>query len=234
MNTERITDEALYRLMVWLSPGFPVGAYAYSHGLEFAVEDSLVSGATSLRTWIQGILSLGVGAIDGPLFAAAWRAADNGDDNALLETAELADCYRATSEQALESRAQGDAFVNTVRESWDSAAFAHHAEILRATDRPTAYSVAVAVAAADAGVPLRTALIAYFHAIAANLTSAGVRLIPLGQMAGQRIIEDLRESVSAATDAAINTPLDEIGSAGALIDWTCMRHQTQYTRLFRS
>ena len=65
MNTERITDEALYRLMAWLSPGFPVGAYAYSHGLEFAVEDGLVTGATSLYAWIRGILGLGAGAIDG-------------------------------------------------------------------------------------------------------------------------------------------------------------------------
>lgn len=234
MSTEQITDAALYRLMTWLSPGFPVGAYAYSHGLEFAVEDGLVSDAQGLCTWIEGILSLGAGAIDGPLFAAAWSAADAGDDGALLETAELADCYRATSEMALESRAQGEAFMNTVGESWASAAFAHHAKTLRAADRPVAYCVAVAVAAADAGIPLGPALIAYFHGLAANLTSAGVRLIPLGQVAGQRIIEELRATVSAAAEAAINTPLDEIGSAAMLVDWTSMQHETQYTRLFRS
>jgi urease accessory protein len=97
-----------------------------------------------------------------------------------------------------------------------------------------AYCVAVAVAAADAGIPLGPALIAYFHGLAANLTSAGGRLIPLGQVAGQRIIEELRESVSAAAEAAINTPLDEIGSAAMLVDWTSMQHETQYTRLFRS
>jgi urease accessory protein len=231
MNTEPITDEALYRLMAWLSPGFPVGSYAYSHGLEFAVEDGLVTDEASLCTWIEGVLSLGAGAIDGPLFAAAWRA---GGDAALLEIAELADCYRATAEMALESGAQGTAFLNTVAETWISPEFAHHADILRRQDRPIAYAVAVGVAAADAGVPLRAALIAYFHAFAANLTSAAVRLIPLGQVAGQRIIEDLRAPVSAAAHAAMEIPVDEIGSAGALIDWTSIAHETQYTRLFRS
>jgi urease accessory protein len=231
MTTEPITDEALYRLMAWLSPGFPVGAYAYSHGLEFAVEDGRVPDEQSLCTWIEGILSLGAGAIDGPLFAAAWRA---GDDKALAEIAELADCYRATSEQALESGAQGTAFLATVAETWTSAQFAHHADILKALGRPIAYAVAVGVAASDAGVPLSAALIAYFHAFAANLTSAGVRLIPLGQVAGQRIIEGLRGPVSAAAEAAMEIPLDEIGSAGALIDWTSIAHETQYTRLFRS
>lgn len=231
MTTEPITDESLYRLMAWLSPGFPVGAYAYSHGLEFAVEDGRITDEQGLCTWIQGVLSLGAGAIDGPMFAAAWRA---DDDAALLEIAELADCYRATAELALESGAQGDAFLATVAATWTSADFAHHADILREIDRPTAYAVAVAVAAADAGVPLRAALIAYFHAFAANLTSAGVRLIPLGQVAGQRIIEELRGPVSAAADAAIAMPVDDIGSAGALIDWTSIAHETQYTRLFRS
>ena len=231
MTTEAITDEALYRLMAWLSPGFPVGAYAYSHGLEFAVEDGRVTDEQSLCTWIQGILSLGSGAIDGALFAAAWRASD---DAALLEIAELADCYRATAEMALESGAQGDAFLATVADTWTSADFAHHADILRKIGRPTAYAVAVGVAAADVGVPLRAALIPYFHGLAANLTSAGVRLIPLGHVAGQRIIEELRGPVSAAADAAMQTPLDEIGSAGALIDWTSIAHETLYTRLFRS
>jgi urease accessory protein len=234
MAIERIADEALTRLMAWLSPAFPVGAYAYSHGLEYAVEDGRVSDEDSLCIWIEGILSLGAGAIDGPLFAAAWRAADTGDDVALLDTAELADCFRATSEMALESGAQGDAFMNTVGETWTSDQFADHSKILRAADRPVAYSVAVAVATADAGVPLRPALTGYFHGFAANLTSAGVRLIPLGQVAGQRIIEAMRDSVTAAASAAMQTPLDEIGSAGALIDWSSIAHETQYTRLFRS
>jgi urease accessory protein len=231
MNTEPISDEALYRLIAWLSPGFPVGAYAYSHGLEFAVEDGRVTDAKDLCAWIEGILSLGAGAVDGPLFAGAWRA---DDDQALQEVAELADCYRATKEMALESGAQGTAFLTTVAETWTSPDFAHHAKILGSLGRPIAYAVAVAVAAADAGVPLRAALIAYFYAFAANLTSAGVRLIPLGQVAGQRIIEKLRGPVSAAAEAAMEIPLDDIGSAGALIDWTSMQHETQYTRLFRS
>lgn len=231
MANEHLGDESLYRLMTWLSPGFPVGAYAYSHGIEYAVEDGRVTDEQSLRSWIEGILLFGAGAVDGPLFAAAWGA-DN--DDALLEIAKLAQCYRATSEMALESAAQGEAFLSTAEKTWASAEFAHHASILRTDGRAVAYSVAVAVAAADAGVPLRPALITYFHAFAANLTSSGVRLIPLGQVGGQRIIEELRCPVTDTAEAAMHTPLEDIGSAGALIDWTSMAHETQYTRLFRS
>ncbi|MEE2760933.1 MAG: urease accessory UreF family protein [Pseudomonadota bacterium] len=231
MTTEHLSNEHFYRLMTWLSPGFPVGAYAYSHGIEYAVEDGRVTDEQSLRSWIEGILLFGAGAVDGPLFAAAWGAEN---DDALLEIAGLAQCYRTTSEMALESAAQGKAFLATVQETWPSAAFAHHSSILCTDDRPVAYAVAVAVAAADAGIPLRPALIAFFHAFAANLTSAGVRLIPLGQVGGQRIIENLRRPVADAVEAAMHTPLEDIGSAGTLIDWTSMAHETQYTRLFRS
>jgi urease accessory protein len=234
MATEHLSDEALYRLMAWLSPGFPVGAYAYSHGLEYAVEDRRVADEAGLLTWIEGILSLGAGRIDGPLFTAAWKAVEAGDEAALADAAELAACLRATSEQALESSAQGEAFIATVRETWASDEFSRLCDVLRKGERPIAYSIAVAVAAAAAGVPLRPALIAYFHAFAANLTSAGVRLIPLGQVAGQRVIEALREAVAAAADAAITEPLSAIGSAAPLVDWTSIKHETQYTRLFRS
>ncbi|NQV56755.1 MAG: urease accessory protein UreF [Rhodospirillales bacterium] len=233
-QTGILSDSGLYRLMAWLSPGFPVGAYAYSHGLEFAVEDGRVSDEDSLRIWIQGILASGAGSVDGPLFAAAWIAVAEGNFAALLEAAETADCFRATSEMALESSAQGEAFFRTARECWASEKFARAAEYLEHSGRPISYSIAVAVAAAAAEIPLRSSLIAYFHSVVANLTSAGVRLIPLGQTSGQRIIEALSPDVTDVALAAENTPQSDIGSAVPIIDWTSVRHETQYTRLFRS
>ena len=102
---------------------------------------------------------------------------------------------------------------------------------LRAMDRPIAYRIAVAGAAACAGIPLRSALVAYTHATIANLISAGVRLVPLGQIAGQRITESLQADIS---EAASDQPIDDLGTAAPLMDIMSMKHETQYTRLFRS
>jgi urease accessory protein len=105
---------------------------------------------------------------------------------------------------------------------------------LQSMDRPVSYCIAVAIAAAVAGVPLRAALIAYYHAVIANLVSAGLRLIPLGQIAGQRTIEALRLNVIEAVDGALDQPIGDLGTATPMIDLMSMKHENQYTRLFRS
>ena len=234
MATAMITDQALYQLVSWLSPGFPVGAYAYSHGLEFAVEEERVTDETTLRQWVEAIISYGAGRSDAILFCAAWRAVD-GDDAAALENAViLADAHRGTSEMALESSAQGTAFIQTVQACWTSSAFDRWVAVLNNTERPISYAIAVAVAAASADVPLRSALIVYLQAFSANLISAGVRLVPLGQTAGQKVQAALQEIVIAAADAGLARSLDDIGVAAPLVDWTSAQHETQYTRLFRS
>lgn len=234
MATDLITDPALYRLVSWLSPGFPVGAYAYSHGLEFAVEQGRVSDEASLFQWVDATVTHGAGRSDAILFCAAWRAVGEDDSAALIEAATLADVHRGTAETALESSAQGTAFVETVQACWTSAAFDRWMVILKETGRPVSYTIAVAVAAAAAGIPVRAALLVYLQAFSANLISAGIRLIPLGQTAGQRTQAALQENIIAAVGAALDRSLDDIGFAAPLIDWSSAKHETQYTRLFRS
>ena len=97
-----------------------------------------------------------------------------------------------------------------------------------------ALPVVVGVAAAAHGVPVAAALTAYLHAFAGTIVSAGVRLIPLGQSDGQRVIAALERVIAATAADIVATPLDEIGTAAPLVDWCSMRHETQYTRLFRS
>jgi urease accessory protein len=234
MATDTITDPALYRLVSWLSPGFPVGAYAYSHGLEFAVEEGRVSDEASLFQWVGAIITHGTGRSDAILFCAAWQAVEGNDIAALSVATTLADVHRGTAELALESSAQGTAFVATVQTCWNSPAFDRWMAVLNETGRPVSYAVAVAVAAAAAGIPVRPALLVYLQAFSANLISAGMRLIPLGQTAGQRAQAALQETVIAAANAALDRALDDIGFAAPLIDWTSAKHETQYTRLFRS
>jgi urease accessory protein len=222
---------ALYRLLAWLSPGYPVGAFSYSHGLESALEAGLVTDAATLTAWLDDILRFGTGRSDGILLAAAWRAARAGDGAALAEIAELAAAFQPAAELALESTAQGRAFAMVTAASWPCTALG---QLDAAWSGPLAYPVAVGVAAAGHGIPLATALPAYLHGFVANLVSAGVRLIPLGQTDGQRAIAGLEGAVHAVAQAAAAAELDELAGNTFRNDWCAMRHETQHTRLFRS
>ncbi len=228
---------ALYRLMTWLSPSFPVGAYSYSHGIEYAVEAGLVHDRASLTGWVAAIVGHGAGQVDAVLFRATYDAVAAADETRLADILELAAAFRATAETALESRAQGAAFLATCRAAWPHPALDRLARLADGVPVAMPVAVATACAAADTdrpAVPLDAALTAFLQAVVANLVSAGVRLIPLGQTEGQQAIAALETPVAAAVKRALATPLDDIGSAAPMVDWTSMLHETQYTRLFRS
>jgi urease accessory protein len=227
-------DSTLYRLMTWLSPAFPVGGFSYSHGIEHALEAGLVADAAAAADWIEGIIVDGSGRADATLFAAAWRAASEGHEAELDAVTALAEAMRGTSELALESRAQGGAFLDTVAKVWPEPRTAAFAKRCRSAATGPPYAVAVASIAAYAGVPLGAVLVAYLQAFAALLVSAAVRLVPLGQTDGQRILARLEPVVLEAARLAMARPLDDVGSATPMVDWTSMRHETQHTRLFRS
>jgi urease accessory protein len=268
------TDAALYKLLTWLSPAYPIGAYSYSHGIEYAVETGLVRDRGSLVDWIAQAVRHGAGVVDAALLAAAWRAGHyyspspplgaerlgevgeapsqptspshrlrdgprplppiggEGEKGSYLDSVcALAQAWRGSAETALESRAQGAAFLTATRAAWPHPALDELA--LRARGEAM-LPVAVGVAAAAHGLPLAATLTAYLHAFAGNLVSAGMRLIPLGQTEGQRAIAALEAVIAETVRVARDTPLDEIGTAAPMIDWCSMRHETQYTRLFRS
>lgn len=229
-----IDGAILLRLMAWLSPSFPIGGYTYSHGIEYAVEVELFKNAEGLAAWIEGLLCFGAGRLDADLFRAAWTAVDADDASALADVVEWADALRGSAETALESRSQGQAFLDTVRAVWPDPWLDAWAAELAGSGIPPAHTVAVAAAAARLGAPLRESLALYLHAFAANLVSAGVRLIPLGQTDGQRVIARLEAAVIEAASAALSRPWEDLGSAAVMADWTSMKHETQYTRLFRS
>jgi urease accessory protein len=228
------TTEHLTRLMAWLSPTFPIGGYTYSHGIEYAVESGHVLNRTDLVRWVEAILKHGAGRTDAVLFAAAYRAVTAADEPALRWAAERADVLRGSSELALESTAQGTAFLSTVGNTWPPEDLARWTGVLAATGRPPAHAVAVAVVTACAGMPLEMSLTGFLHAFAANVVSAGVRLVPLGQTDGQRAIAELDPIVHHAVSRALAARIEDLGGCAPLIDWAAMSHETQYTRLFRS
>jgi urease accessory protein len=234
MTTEPLNERGLYRLMTWLSPSFPVGAFTYSHGIEFAVEEELITDRSSLQGWIESIVRHGAGQTDALLLRVAWQAVTDNNPEQLNWAVEMADALRATPEMALESTAQGQAFLGALSKVSPDPDFLRWATILRDTDRPPAYGVVVGIAAATANVPLRPSLVAFLHAMSGNLVSAGVRLIPLGQTDGQLAQAALETLVHKAADRAITQSPDDLGASAPMIDWTSMQHETQYTRLFRS
>lgn len=225
------TTTDLYRLLAWFSPSYPIGAFSYSHGVEYAVETGRVTNVASLTAWIAHILRHGAGWVDAVLLKEAHAAAD--DMARLDDLADLAAAWRGTTEMALESTQQGGSYLSVTRAAWGEAPQLDAFAALR-SDKPVPLCIAVGVAAGAHKLGVETVLAAYLHAFAANLVSAAVRLIPLGQTDGQRTLSNLMPVVGSIVPCAMACPLDECGTASPMVDLTSMMHETQYTRLFRS
>jgi urease accessory protein len=224
---------ALARLFAWLSPSFPVGAFSYSHGLEWAIEDGSVTSADTLIAWLGDVLRHGAGRNDAIVLSHAYAAAATGDTDALRGVTELAAAFQPSKERRLESCAQGAAFLMAVTATWPNARLAALADAL-GTEPAVPYPVAVAVAAAAHDVPLGATLVATLNAFVANVVSAGVRAIPIGQTDGQRSIAALAPLVEEIAALAPAMTLDDLGGSAFRADIASMKHETQYTRLFRS
>jgi urease accessory protein len=216
--------------MIWLSPSYPIGGFSYSHGLEWIVEAGKVRDAATLVDWVEDILSHGTGRSDGIFLAETWRAVRAGDERRLSEVVELAAAFAPSAERRLETLAQGAAFLAATQAVWPAPAL----ERLEAQAADIAYPVAVGACAAAHGLPLAPTAQACLQAFAANLVSAGVRLIPLGQTDGLRVLARLEPLLPPLVARALGSSLDDIGGAAVAADIASMRHETQYTRLFRS
>ena len=217
-------------LLVWLSPAFPVGSYAYSHGLEWAVEAGDVHDAESCAAWIADLIQHGGPWSDAVLLAQAHFAVTARHDAKLAEIVELAAALAPSRERKMETLNQGAAFLLAVRAAWPSPGL----DWTHACEGPVAFPVAVGFAAAAHGIGPVPTLEAYLVALATNLVSAAVRLIPLGQTDGTRIVAGIVPLARKIAALASSATLDDIGGAALRSDIASMRHETQHTRLFRS
>jgi urease accessory protein len=229
-------DDGAYKLLAWFSPAMPIGAYSYSHGLEHAVEAGMVTGAASLGGYVEAAVCHGAGQLDASLLCAAYRASRDGtcEGRTLAEIAILAAALRGSSELSLESAAQGRALLTLLRQAWPAAALDALDTLCRAIETAPAHAVVAGVAAAAHRLPLEATVVAFLHGFAANLVSAGVRLIPLGQTDGQRQTAALETPLREVAAAVLAASLDDLGTASPMIDLCAIAHETQYTRLFRS
>ena len=221
---------ALLRLQSWLSPTFPNGAYSYSHGLEWAVEAGFVRDRESLVDWLSADLCHGSGRNEAIFFSEAYRGAIDEDAAKLMCVAELAAASRGTSELALESSQQGTACLSILRRVWPDRIL----QTLSEFQSQPAVAVVLGARSAREEIPLCLALPAFLHGYVANLVSAGVRLIPLGQTDGQLAIASLEPAVLLASQQGYWATLGELGSTGFMVELSSIAHETQYTRLFRS
>jgi urease accessory protein len=233
-SESHIPPLARLRLQTWLSPAFPTGSYSYSHALEWAVEAGHIHDRQSLLDWLEADLRYGSGRNEAIFFSEAWRSVLGDDRTRLAEIAELAAAFRGTSEFALESSQQAAACLATLRQVWPDPVLDCLAKILCEYHIPPAVAVVLGVASASLGIPARVALPAFLQSYVANLVTAGVRLVPLGQTDGQFAIAWLEESVTTTSVQAEHATIDDLGSAAFMVDLASMSHETQYTRLFRS
>jgi urease accessory protein len=215
------TEAHVLRLMTWLSPAFPVGAFSYSHGLETVIREGTVADATTLSAWISGLIEHGGGWTDAVLFKAAWDAAATRDAVGLAEVVGLAEALAPSLERRRETLGQGEAFLIAAR-AWGPPVL----------NGAVAYPVAVGAVTAAANIPLESALTAWLHAFAANLVSVAVRAAPLGQTDGVAVIAELEPVILATAARAAASTLDDLGSAALSSDIAAMRHETLHVRLF--
>lgn len=223
--------DGFLKLLVWLSPSFPVGAFSYSHGIEWAVEAGDIVDRASLETWLTGVMLHGTGLTDAVVLRHAHAMTAARDGPRLAAVAELAAAFQPSRERALETFNQGRAFLDTIAAAWPAPGV----EFLRSVwGGDTAYPLAVGVAAAAHEIDANDACVAYLHALLANLVSASVRLVPLGQTDGQRAIAAMGDVIQRIARRSDTMSLDDLGGCALRSDIASMHHETQYTRLFRS
>ena len=218
-------------LMFWLSPAFPVGSFAYSHALEWAFGAGHIRDLATASAWITDLIHHGGLRNDAILLAAAWRAASKTDRVALAATNELALALAGSRERHLETSAQGNAFAQAITTAWSSDTIEG---LIAEFPGDLAYPVAVGLVAAAHAIHLEVALEAFCGATVSNLVSSIVRLGAIGQSDGQRLIAAVLPDVVALAALGANATIDDLGGAAFQSDIATLRHETQYTRLFRS
>jgi len=219
---------ALIRLLHLASPTLPVGAYTYSQGLEWAVETAAIKNEAGALRWINDSLEFGIARFEAVYLAHMLAAWTNGD---MARLAEL-DAEFAASRESAELRAEtlqmGYSLARLLNDLADFPA--HHLATFAAPSFPLAWSCA----AAEWAIPAEDALAGYLWAWAENQVMAAVKAVPLGQTAGQRMLLELGEHLPRLVEAAASANIATTHNYLPAFAIACSRHETQYTRLFRS
>jgi urease accessory protein len=206
--------DSLLMLLNWMSPTFPIGSFAYSHGLERAIADGRVKTQDDVEAWISDLLQNGSGWNDAVFFAQCWQTNPN----------DLALALAGSAERFSETTQLGRNF-NIAAAVWTGE---EHRETVMA------YPVAAGLACCKMDVDQSSALSAFLQGYCAAMVSVAVRLVPLGQTSGLKVLRNLAPVIAATAKRAGNATLDDLGSTCIAAEIASMQHETLQPRIFRT
>ncbi|MBW4561318.1 MAG: urease accessory protein UreF [Mojavia pulchra JT2-VF2] len=224
-----LTDSQFLSILQLTSPALPVGAYSYSEGLETLVEQGAIANQQNLKDWLESQLRYGAIRIEAAVMLRAYEFAKIGDLEALCHWNLWLSAARETEELRTSSWQMGRSLIQLLGKLKPQIL-----PLINAVGNPCNYAIAYGIAAAHWQINIQAALLGYLHSWASNLITAGVKLIPLGQTAGQQLLLELQELFSAAAVEILALEDDELGCCSWGLSLASMQHETQYTRLFRS
>ena len=226
-----MSGAALLQLMWLASPALPVGGFSYSEALEAAVEAGLVTGEAQAAPWLIDQLHLSLARSDLPVVSKAFGAWQRDDLDTIVELNAWITTTRESSELRQQTQQMGRSLVEWLK---NRAVPDPRVPRLAALPPAPTWPVAFALAAAQTGAPLREALLSFAFGWAENMVQAALKAVPLGQSAGQRILDALSQAIPEAVDAAMRLPDSQRQALTPMLAILSAQHETQYSRLFRS
>ena len=230
-NEKNMFLSDLHTVLTWFSPSYPIGSYAYSHGLEYAVEEGLVKDPQTLLGWIRDLLFFGTGYNDSIIINSIYDSVANDNCVEFDYISQIANAIKPTKEIALESYQQGVSFKNILMDVYSNSNLTFY---LNRLDDCITYPGVVGVAGGIFEVEKKLLIHSYLHAFTSNILSAALRIMPIGQTEIQKIIFQMKGNVEEMTNKSLGLSLSDLGSSVFISDWASSKHQNQYTRLFRS
>jgi urease accessory protein len=230
LNHQNLT---LLHLLQLASPTLPVGAYSYSDGLETLVEKAVINNSKSLKHWLEQELSYGAIRLEAAVMIRAYRSAENHNFDDLGYWNAWLTAAKETAELRAQSLQMGNSLMRLLLDLQHPSATSLQ-ELATAAGSPCNYAIAFGIAAATWQIDITSATLGYLHSWASNLIGAGVKLIPLGQTAGQQLLLEINSNITVATPKILTLEDDDLSSCGWGLALASMAHETQYTRLFRS
>ncbi|WP_414550812.1 urease accessory protein UreF [Anabaena sp. CCY 0017] len=229
MDTITLTDPNFLYILQLASPSLPVGAYSYSEGLEMLVEKGIISDQVSLKHWLEAELHYGAVRLDAAVMVRSVKSATIGDISGLCRWNMWLSAARETQELRASSWQMGRSLTQLLGKLQPDII-----PLVNAVGNPCNYAIAFGIAVTHWQIDIKAALLAYLHNWASNLITAGVKLIPLGQTAGQKLLLELQPLISTAVAEILALKDDELSCCSWGLSLASMQHETQYTRLFRS
>ena len=214
----------LLKLLTWNSQSYPIGSYSFSSGLEYAVESSIITSGKKLQTWLKELLIFGNLQSDSILLIETWKLMNENKNHIIPDLNIFAISLNQSYEKYLESYEQGKAFIKISGEAWNHKFSSHN----------LVFPIAYASSAYQENISLKDTLISYLHANLSNLLAAGIKLIPLGQTEGQKIQISLNTFIENEYKNILKKDINNIGNCAWVNDIISMKHENQFTRIFRT